>query len=192
MRTYNFSDWVSNTERFPLGSSVYTGVGPRAVSPFVEAPFCGTGSLIYRYWPISAPYFCGSRRRISEWAISAGARCGGVEGLWRFKQHHTISTNRSTAEPVDEICAGAPCVFLSWCKCPFTMAGHLRGNPQVEAQLDCGPGSEIRVGWKIGVMWSRKRSCKMAMTELWYLLTKLYHFGLVYDMINQFHGGKEL
>ena len=48
--------------------------GPHAVSPFVEAPFRGTGSLIYRYWPIRAPYSCGSHRRIAPWAISAGAR----------------------------------------------------------------------------------------------------------------------
>ena len=43
---------------------------------------------------------------------------------------------------------------------------------QVEAQLDYGPGSEIGVGWKIGVTWSRKRGFKMAATELGYLLTK--------------------
>ena len=38
---------------------------------------------------------------------------------------------------------------------------------------DYGPGSEIGVGWKIGVTWSRKRGFKMAATELGYLLTKL-------------------
>ena len=54
----------------------------------------------------------------------------------------------------------------------------------IEAQLDCGPGSEIGVGWKIGVTWSRKRSLKMAATELGYLLTN-YHFVLVYDMMYQ-------
>ena len=43
---------------------------------------------------------------------------------------------------------------------------------QVEAQPDYGPGSEIGTGWKIGVMWSRKRSFKMAAAELGYLLTK--------------------
>ena len=45
---------------------------------------------------------------------------------------------------------------------------------QVEAQLDCGPGSEIGVGWKIAVTWSGKPSFKMAATELGYLLTKLF------------------
>ena len=35
-----------------------------------------------------------------------------------------------------------------------------------EAQLDYRPGSEIGVGWKIGVTWSRKRSFKTAATEL--------------------------
>ena len=69
----------------------------------MEDPFRGTGSLIYRYWPISAPYSCGSRRRIDLWAISAGARRGGAAGPPRCKQHHTISANRSTAEPAGGI-----------------------------------------------------------------------------------------
>ena len=41
---------------------------------------------------------------------------------------------------------------------------------QVEAQLHYRPGSEIGVGWKIGVTGSRKRSFKMAVTELGYLI----------------------
>ena len=106
-------------ESFLCGSSVYTGAGPLAVSPLVEAPFRGTGSLIYRYWPISAPYSCGSRRRVALWAISAGPRCGGVAGRRRCKQQHTISTNRSTAESAGGISAGAPPVFPRWCKCPL-------------------------------------------------------------------------
>ena len=56
----------------------------------------GPGSLIYKYRPISAPYSCGSRRRIAPWAISAGARRGGRAGPRRCKQHHTIPSNRST------------------------------------------------------------------------------------------------
>ena len=60
---------------------------------------------------------------------------------------------------------------------------------QVEAQLDCGPGSEIRVGWKIRVMWSRKRGFKMVATEHGYLLTKLsFWLRLYYDVIYQFLG----
>ena len=62
---------------------------------------------------------------------------------------------------------------------------------QVEAQLDYGPGSEIRVGWKIGVTWSRKRGFKMAASDT--VRTRIFthknhHFGLVYDMIYQFLG----
>ena len=49
----------------------------------------------------------------------------------------------------------------------------LSAYQQIEAQLDYGPGSEIGVGWKIGVTWFRKRGFKTAVTELGYLLTKL-------------------
>ena len=64
---------------------------------------------------------------------------------------------------------------------------------QVKAQLDCGPGSEIGVGWKIGVTWSRKRGFKMAATELGYLLTKLsFWLSLWRDISISWHGGKEL
>ena len=64
---------------------------------------------------------------------------------------------------------------------------------QVEAQLDYRPGSEIGVGWKIGVTWSRKRGFKMAATELGYLLTKLsFWLSLWRDITISWHGGKEL
>ena len=85
---------------------------------FAEAPFRGTGSLIYQYSPISAPYSCGSRRRIAPWAISAGTRCGGTADSRRCKQHHTISTNRSTVEPASGIRTDAPHGFPRWYKCP--------------------------------------------------------------------------
>ena len=45
MLPYTNSERVQ--ERFPRGSSVYTSAGPCAVPPFPEAPFRGTGSLIY-------------------------------------------------------------------------------------------------------------------------------------------------
>ena len=45
MLPYTNSERVQ--ERFPRGSSVYTSAGPCAVPPFAEAPFRGTGSLIY-------------------------------------------------------------------------------------------------------------------------------------------------
>ena len=69
--------------RFPCEWSVYTGAGLHTVSVFVEAPFHGIGSLIYKYWPISAPYSCGSCRRIASWAIYASARSGPTtEAQW--------------------------------------------------------------------------------------------------------------
>ena len=36
--------------------SVFTLVRVRPRFQFADAPFHGTGSLIYKYWPISAPY----------------------------------------------------------------------------------------------------------------------------------------
>ena len=64
---------------------------------------------------------------------------------------------------------------------------------QVEAQLDCGPGSEIGAGWKIGVTWSRKLGFKMAATKLGYLLTKSpFWLSLWHDISISWHGGKEL
>ena len=70
---------------------------------------------------------------------------------------------------------------------------HWVNGKQVEAQLDYGPGSEIGVGLKIGVTRSRKRSFKMAATELGYLLIKLsFGLSLWRDMSISWHGGKEL
>ena len=90
---------------------VFTLARVRAQFHFTGAPFRGTGSLIYKYRPISAPYSCGSRGRIAPWAIFAGARRGGRAGPRRCKQHHTIPSNRSTAEPAGGIRSGAPRVF---------------------------------------------------------------------------------
>ena len=87
---------------------VFTLARVRTQFHFTGAPFRGIGSLIYKYRPISAPYSCGSRRRIALWAISAGARRGGRAGPQRCKQHHTIPSNRSTAEPAGGIRSGAP------------------------------------------------------------------------------------
>ena len=44
---------------------VFTLARVRTQFHFTGAPFRGTGSLIYKYRPISAPYFCGSRRSIA-------------------------------------------------------------------------------------------------------------------------------
>ena len=72
------------------------------------------------------------------------------------------------------------------CDCKMT-------HEQVEAQRDCGPGSEIGASWIIGVTWSRKRSFKMAATELRYLLTKSpFWLSLWHDISISWHGGKEL
>ena len=53
---------------------VFTLVRVRKQFHFAEAPFRGAGSLIYKYWPISAPYSWGSHRRIAPSAIPVGAR----------------------------------------------------------------------------------------------------------------------
>ena len=90
---------------------VFTLARVRTQFHFTGAPFRGIGSLIYKYRPISALYSCRSRRRIAPWAISAGARRGGRAGPRRCKQHHTIPSNRSTAEPAGGIRSGAPRVF---------------------------------------------------------------------------------
>ena len=50
---------------------VFTLARVRTQFHFTGAPFRGTGSLIYKYRPISASYSCGSRRGIAPWAISA-------------------------------------------------------------------------------------------------------------------------
>ena len=77
-------------ERFPRGSSVYTGVVCAQFPICGEAPFQGTGSLIYKNSPISAPHSCGTRRRIAPWAISAGARVGVNAPLYSNFPHTSL------------------------------------------------------------------------------------------------------
>ena len=105
---------------------VFTLARVRMQFNFTGAPFRGTGSLIYKYRPISAPYSCGSRRRIAPWAISAGARRGPTLPPRRCKQHHTIPSNRFTAEPAGGTCGrdplGRPARFPRWCKCPLILS----------------------------------------------------------------------
>ena len=86
---------------------VFTLARVRAQFHFTRAPFCGTGSLICKYRPISAPHSCGSRRRIAPWAISAGARRGpaaeterahgGVNSTIQFLQTNPL---RNPREPL--------------------------------------------------------------------------------------------
>ena len=58
--------------------------------------------------------------------------------------------------------------------------------------VDYEPGSEIGVGWKIGVTWSRKRGFKMAATEVEYLLSKSsFWLSLWHDISISWHGDKE-
>ena len=79
----------------------------------------------------------------------------------------------------------------TYCKCSFE-SRKLVNNHQVEAQLDYGLGSEIGVGWKIRVTWSRKHGVKMAATELGYSLTKSsFLLSLWHDISISWHGGKE-
>ena len=56
-----------------------------------------------------------------------------------------------------------------------------------------GPGLKSGSAGKSGSLtWSRKRSFKMAVTELGIIYSQNYHFGLVYDISISWHGGKEL
>ena len=107
---------------------VFTLARVRAQFHFTGAPFHGTGSLIYKYRPINAPYSYGSRRRIAPWAICAGARRGGRAGPRRCKQHYTIPSNRSTAEPAGGNPRGRPARFPRWCKCPLRMSSGQRDS----------------------------------------------------------------
>ena len=77
---------------------VFTLARVRAQFHCSGAPFRGTGSLIYKYRPISAPYSCGSCRRIAPWAISAGAAeraRGGVNSTTQFLQTDPLRNPRA-------------------------------------------------------------------------------------------------
>ena len=84
---------------------VFTLARVRAQFHFTGVTFRGTGSLIYKYRPISAPYSCGSRRRIAPWAISAGAHRvptveaerahGGVNSTTQFLQTDPLRNPRA-------------------------------------------------------------------------------------------------
>ena len=90
---------------------------------------------------------------------------------------------------------GGPDATPDLWKQPFSAVRASGGYPgnahfsRVETQLDFGPGSEIGVGWKIGVKCSRKQSFKMVATELGYLLTKLsFWLSLLHDISISWHG----
>ena len=95
---------------------VFTLARVRAQFHFTGAPFCGTGSLIYKYRPtnqrslfLQVPQ---KNRSVSEiLGRPPRARSGGRAGPRHCTQHHTIPSNRSTAEPAGGIRAGAPRVF---------------------------------------------------------------------------------
>ena len=86
---------------------VFTLVRVRAQFYFTGAPFRGTGSLIYKYRPISAPYSCGSRRRIAPWAISAGARRGPAAEAERARGGVNSTTQFLQTDPLRNPRAGS-------------------------------------------------------------------------------------
>ena len=103
---------------------VFTLAQVHAQFQVAEAPFRGTGSLICKCRPISAPYSCGSCRKITPWAIFAGACSriaaeaqrthGGVNCTTQFLQ--TIHCGARRRDP-----CGRSARFPSWCKCPLTI-----------------------------------------------------------------------
>ena len=83
---------------FRKGGRVFTLARVHAQFHFTGAPFRGTGSLIYKYRPIGAPIPAGpAEESLRERSLRASR--GGRAGPRRCKQHHTIPSNRSTAEP---------------------------------------------------------------------------------------------
>ena len=107
------------SERFLHGSSVYTSAGPRAVS------LCRSPILWHWAFILTNQRSLFLRVPQKNYSVSdLGGRpqrtsCGGSVDPRRCKQHHTISTNRSTAESAGGIRAGVPRVFPRWCKCPL-------------------------------------------------------------------------
>ena len=88
-------------------SRVFTLARVCAQFHFTGAPFRGTGSLIYKYRTISAPYFCGSRRRIVPWAISAGARRGPAAEAERARGGVNSTTQLLQTDPLRNPRAGS-------------------------------------------------------------------------------------
>ena len=83
-------------------SQMLTPVWVREQYQFAEAPFRGTGSALHI--PAGS-----AEESLREWSLRAPTLvppCGDAADLRQCKQHNTISTNRSTAEPAGGIRAG--------------------------------------------------------------------------------------
>ena len=93
---------------------VFTLARVRAQFQFAEAPFCVTGPLIYKYWPISAPYSCGSRRRITPWTISAGACRGPAAEAQRTRGGVNSTTQFLQTNPLRSPWAGSLRAFRAF------------------------------------------------------------------------------
>ena len=133
-------------------------------------------------------------RQIEDWACEGVVRDSltEIDSMLSDKLHvplfHFSCLNRRT--PYELYFDAIEFIWMTFQTCPLPSFVF---RYQVEAQLDYGPGSEIRVGWKIGVTWSRKRGFKMAANELGYLLTKLSFWRSLWrDITISWHGGKEL
>ena len=81
---------------------------------FVEASFCSTGSLIYKYWPVSAPYSCGSCRKITLRAIFAGARIGPAAEAWQTRGGVNSTTQFLQTYPLRSPCIPWICYERSY------------------------------------------------------------------------------
>ena len=105
---------AAGEECFLCGSSVYTSAGPCPVS-VCRRPFS-------RHWVINLYILTNQlfiylrilqkNRSVSELCgCMQQAHRGGTAGPRRCKQHHTIPSNGSTAEPAGGIRMGVPQVF---------------------------------------------------------------------------------
>ena len=93
---------------------LFTLARVRAQFHFAGAPFRGTGSLIYKYRPISAPYSCGSRRRIAPWAISAGARRGPAAEAERARGGVNSTTHWASSTGLTAVSKFKPRLPAQW------------------------------------------------------------------------------
>ena len=98
---------------------------------FTPTQSCSAHGCISRHWVIDlwrltnqCSLFLGvlqKNRSVNDLCGGLQRACrGGAADPRRRKQHHTISTNQSTAVSASGIRAGAPHIFPRWCKCPIT------------------------------------------------------------------------
>ena len=159
---------------------------------WTDAVFASLGlrsSGLFRRLDASRAAPCHTTRSKPVW-VQGRARSGykKVSSLWKWANFYNFITfsklniwlNYEDRRPEFSQNGGYAVGFAEWLRA-IDLPLH-----QVEAQPDCGPGSEIGTGWKVGVTWSRKRSFKMAAAELGYLLTKSSFWPSLWQLICRF------